>query len=68
VGKKIEVALCVFLVSVGAMILITGVGGGRYNFTTGEWFFNERTTPTQNRVVGAIFIAAGILLTRLRSK
>ena len=50
------------------MILITGVGGGRYNFTTGQWFFNERTTPTQNRVVGAIFIAAGILLTRLRSK
>jgi hypothetical protein len=68
VNMEIGPIVLVILVSVGMILLLTGVGGGGFNCTTGQWFVAERTTPTENRVVGAIMIAFAILLSRLKPK
>ncbi|MGH7897005.1 MAG: hypothetical protein ACREQQ_03585 [Candidatus Binatia bacterium] len=67
-SKDIGPIVCAILVGIGLVLLITGVGGGGYSFTTGRWYFSHNTTPTETRIVGALMIAFVILLLTMKRK
>lgn len=67
-NRRIRTIVSAVFVGVGVILLVTGIGGGGFDFTTGEWFVNTRTTPTENRVVGALLVGFGVLLSRLKPK
>lgn len=67
-NDRIRTIASFILVGAGAILVITGIGGGGFDFTTGEWFINTRTTPTENRIIGGLLIVFGVLLSRLKHR
>jgi hypothetical protein len=60
VKDKFELGLSIFMLIAGLSFLVTGVGGGRYRFNTGEWSFATPTAAT--RFIGATFLGTGIVI------
>lgn len=66
-NTRIRFILSALFVVVGVILLLTGIGGGGFDFTTGEWSLSATTTPTENRIVGVLMIVFGVLFSRVKT-